>query len=343
MITYSYDHVRSNCEVAGEHRAQQRPVAYLRGWWDRDGPLGGDTRMNVLGVIVGLSTAVTWSACALFFTSASRRVGVMSMNHYRTLFGTILLLIANFAVTGSILPQATSTNAYLLIASGIIGVVIGDYFLFHSYVDIGPRLGLLIFNINPFLTALVAQAILGEKLSRTAWFGMTVTVAGTLWVLWEENAKGGITKSRHHVRGIIFAALAAFCQAFGYTVAKPALVGDGAVDALPATLIRVGAAVIGFWALGLMTGQTKKIIADFRNRAAMLHVFGGAVTGPFIGIWLSMLALKLLPTGIAATLISTMPVMILPLVIIFYKEKVSWRAAIGAAIAVAGVAILFNA
>jgi drug/metabolite transporter (DMT)-like permease len=299
--------------------------------------------MSALGVIVGLSTAASWSACALFFTSASKRVGVMSMNHYRTLFGTILLLIAVFAVTGSPIPKASPTQTYLLIASGIIGVVIGDYFLFHSYVDIGPRLGLLIFNINPFLTAIVARTFLGEKLSGMAWIGIFVTVAGTLWVLWEENGSGGITRSRHHVRGVVFAALAALRQAFGYTIAKPALTGVGSMDALPATLIRVGAAVVGFWALGLLTGRTRKVLSDFKNKHAMLQVFGGAVTGPFIGIWLSLLALKLLPTGIAATLICTMPVMILPFVIIFYKEKVSWRAAIGAAIAVAGVAILFNA
>jgi len=299
--------------------------------------------MSVLGVIVGLSTAISWSACALFFTSASRRVGVMSMNHYRTLFGALMLLAANFIVTGFLIPKATPTQAYLLVTSGILGVVIGDYFLFTSYVDIGPRLGLLIYNVYPFVTAILARRFLGEALSPTAWLGIVVTVAGTAMVLWEENSKGRITSSRHHVRGVIYAVLAAICSAIGFVIAKPALMGDGALGALPATLIRVGAAAAGFWMLGLLRGQTGKILTDFKNKAAMLHVFGGALTGPFVGIWLSLLALKLLPAGIAATLICTMPVMILPMVIVFYKEKVSWRAVAGAAIAVAGVAILFNA
>lgn len=299
--------------------------------------------MSFLGVIVGLSTAFSWSACALFFTSASKRVGVTSMNHYRTLFGAILLVVANYAVTGSIVPDATRAQTYMLVVSGLVGVVLGDYFLFNCYVDIGPRLGLLLFNVNPFITALLARLYLGETLSWTAWLGMVVTVGGTLWVLWEENGQGRITSSRHHVRGVAFAILAAACQAIGFVIAKPAVVGDGSLGALPATLIRVAAAVVGFWTFGLLRGQTRKIITDFRDATAMLHVFGGAVTGPFVGIWLSLLALKMLPTGIAATLISTMPVMILPLVIVFYKERVSWRAAIGAAIAVAGVAILFNA
>ncbi len=299
--------------------------------------------MGALGVIIGLSTAVSWSVCALFFTAASRRVGVMSMNHYRTLFGTLMLAAAHAVVFGSLIPDATKSQAGILVISGLVGVVLGDIFLFNSYVEIGPRLGLLIFNINPFVTAFLARGFLDEQLSERAWLGMAITIAGTLWVLWEEQSKGRITKSRNHTKGLIFAAIAACCQAAGFVIAKPAITGAAAIDPLSATFIRVSAALVGFFAIGMVTRQTVKVIADFKNRTAMLQTFGGAITGPFIGIWLSLTALKLLPAGIAATLISTMPVVILPMVMIFHKEKVSWKAALGAAVAVLGVAILFNA
>ncbi|MBN1282852.1 MAG: DMT family transporter [Proteobacteria bacterium] len=299
--------------------------------------------MSLLGVIVGLSTAISWSGCALFFTAASKRVGVMSMNHYRTLFGTLLIAAAHAILFGSLVPDATRSQAGTLVASGLVGVVLGDIFLFNSYVDIGPRLGLLIFNINPFVTAFLARGFLGERLSERAWLGMTVTIAGTLWVLWEEKGQGRISRSRHHVRGLAFAALAACCQAVGFVIAKPAITGVGAIDPLSATFIRVSAALVGFFAIGMATGQTAKVIADFRHKKAMLQTLGGAVAGPFIGIWLSLTALKLLPAGVAATLIATMPVVILPMVMVVHKERVSWKATVGAVVAVLGVAILFNA
>ena len=75
----------------------------------------------------------------------------------------------------------------------------------------------------------------------------------------------------------------------------------------------------------------------------MKLVISGSVLGPFLGIWLSLIALKLTKAGIAATLMSTLPIAILPMVIIFYKERVSWRAWLGTIITVIGVYILFNA
>lgn len=297
--------------------------------------------MNPVGIAAALATAVSWAACAMFFTSASRRIGSFSMNNWRVLFGTALLFFIHAAATGRALPEATSNQWSILLISGAVGVFVGDLFLFQSYLDIGPRLGLLIFNANPLFTATIAWPLLGERLGPVAWLGMAVTVGGTLWVLSEENPDGG-GRPRYHTRGIIFALLAALCQSIGYVIAKPAITGEGGLDPLAASLIRVGAAVILFWGTALLRGQMPRVARDFKNRAAMLLLLGGAVTGPVVGIWLSLTALKLIPAGIAATLMATMPVVILPFVVLFYRERVSWRAAVGAAVAIAGVAILVN-
>jgi drug/metabolite transporter (DMT)-like permease len=298
--------------------------------------------MNPIGITAGLATAFSWAACAIFFTSASRRIGVFSMNNWRVLFGFILLASAHMMIFGRPFPQAGANEFWLLVSSGIIGVVIGDTFLFQSYVDIGPRLGLLIFNVNPFLAALLAWPVLGEKLKWTAWIAMAITVSGCLWVLNEENKNQKEIKSPHYARGILFAFLAAAGQAGGYVIAKPAIMGPYGLDPLSATLIRVGSAVAGYWLISLLKGDARHVLSKFKDTRAMLYLAAGAMTGPFIGIWLSLTALKYIPAGIAATLISTMPVVILPMVWLIYKEKITWRAAIGAAVTVAGVALLVN-
>jgi drug/metabolite transporter (DMT)-like permease len=67
----------------------------------------------------------------------------------------------------------------------------------------------------------------------------------------------------------------------------------------------------------------------------------GSILGPFLGISFSLIAVKHTNVGIAATIMAITPILMLPLVRIVYKEKLNWRAIVGAFTAVAGVAILF--
>jgi drug/metabolite transporter (DMT)-like permease len=73
----------------------------------------------------------------------------------------------------------------------------------------------------------------------------------------------------------------------------------------------------------------------------MKYTAAGAFIGPFVGMTLSMVAVAYTQAGIAQTLMSLMPVMIIPLVWVVYKEKTNWRGILGAVIAVIGVALLF--
>ena len=78
-----------------------------------------------------------------------------------------------------------------------------------------------------------------------------------------------------------------------------------------------------------------------QDKKSLGLVLLGAVIGPYLGITLSFIAIIYTHVGIASTLMSTMPIIMLPLSKIIYKEKLSMKAVFGAFIAVIGVAILF--
>jgi drug/metabolite transporter (DMT)-like permease len=67
----------------------------------------------------------------------------------------------------------------------------------------------------------------------------------------------------------------------------------------------------------------------------------GAIFGPFLGVSFSLLAVQQTATGIASTIMSIVPVLIIPPAVLVLHERVSARALIGAIAAVAGVALLF--
>jgi drug/metabolite transporter (DMT)-like permease len=69
-------------------------------------------------------------------------------------------------------------------------------------------------------------------------------------------------------------------------------------------------------------------------------ITAAAFIGPFLGVWLSMIAVQSSRIGIASTLMAMTPVLSLPLVRIVFKERVTPRAVFGTLVAMAGVAAM---
>ncbi len=78
-----------------------------------------------------------------------------------------------------------------------------------------------------------------------------------------------------------------------------------------------------------------------RDGPGMTYASLGAVFGPFLGVWLAMVAIKNAEVGVASTIMATVPVLVIPPSILIYHERVSGRAVLGAVAAIAGVALLF--
>ena len=101
-------------------------------------------------------------------------------------------------------------------------------------------------------------------------------------------------------------------------------------------------AAVAIWIITFATGQARPTINALRTHPrALITLSGGAVAGPFLGVWLSLIAVQRAPLGIAATLTSLAPVILLPLGKIFFQERIGVQAIAGTAAAVAGTVVLF--
>jgi drug/metabolite transporter (DMT)-like permease len=78
----------------------------------------------------------------------------------------------------------------------------------------------------------------------------------------------------------------------------------------------------------------------WRNRPAFRALIGGSISGPFLGIWFSLIAIQFSRLGIAATLMALPPILLIPIEYIIYKRKVSTRGVVGTFVAIAGVALI---
>ena len=125
---------------------------------------------------------------------------------------------------------------------------------------------------------------------------------------------------------MVLAVLAAAGAAVGMVLSKK---GIGQYDAVAATFIRVLGAMAGYLPLVTLVRRWPTMLAAARHTRAMAILTFGAVVGPMWGVVLCMIALRHSHTGVAATIIATMPVLILPFAVLVFHEKVSWRAVAG--------------
>jgi drug/metabolite transporter (DMT)-like permease len=293
-----------------------------------------------LGEIAALATSLCWTASATFFTLASRRVGSMVVNRARLVVAALFLVTTHWLVLGQPVPiDAGALRWFWLGLSGVIGLAIGDAFLFQAYIWIGPRLTMLLMGTVPVISGVLAWVTLGERLRGVQWLGVLLTVAGITWVV-RERGNGSDPAHRNDLRGILFGLGAAVAQAIGLVLAKRGLGGD--FPALSGNVIRMLAAAGALWMLTFLQGQARPTVQRLtRERTAMLPIVGGSFMGPFLGVWLSLISIQLTQIGVASTLMALPPVFLLPVARFYFHESVGWRAVAGTLVALAGVALLF--
>lgn len=291
------------------------------------------------GEFAALATACCWTISALAFQNAGRRVGSLPVNLIRLAMAVFLLSAFTWATRGAPLPMDASPHAWVWLGlSGLAGFAIGDLCLFRAFVLVGARVSMLLMTLVPLFTTIFGFLVMHEVLTPLQLAGMALTIIGVSSVVLERRRDANGLIERLPLGGILLGLGGAVGQALGLVLAK---YGMGSYNAFAATQIRVLAGLVGFAVVFTATGRWPRVRAALLDRKAMTSTGIGSFFGPFLGVSLSLLAVQYTEAGVAATLMALAPVLIIPVAIIFYREHVAWPAAVGAAVAVCGSALLF--
>jgi len=257
----------------------------------------------------------------------------VAMNFTKGVIATLCLAILIFP--GNLLTLE-KPGLILLAISGIIGISLGDTFYFATLVRIGPRITLLVGALIPVCVALISVVFLNEQITLIAWTGITLTIAGIAYVLWERSPTA--TSPLHPGSGSLFAIAFVLANALGIILTK---LGVTNIPTLEATFAREFAAVLSLTAWGLMSHTLLSWVKPLQNPKLLGWMIVASVTGAFLGTWFSVVALKYTYASVAATLNATSPIFILPLVAFFLKERITAKAIAGSLMAVSGIGLYF--
>jgi drug/metabolite transporter (DMT)-like permease len=293
-----------------------------------------------LGEIAALATGILWAFTSVFFTLAGRRVGAVVVNRTRLLAALLFLTLTHTVLQGKLFPLPIEPQRFFwLSVSGIIGLALGDAALFHALVLVGPRITTLLMAAVPVISTFLAWAFLGERLTSFELLAVGITVGGIAWVVAEKRSNSVGQEGKQYALGILAGLGGAVGQAVGLVTAKKGLTGD--FPPISGVVIRMVAATAVMWLWTLLKGEGRSTIQRARSGKALLLIVAGAFVGPFLGVWLSLIAIDSTLVGLASTLMALTPIFVIPLVRIVFHERVSIRAVLGTLVAMVGVAMIF--
>lgn len=307
-----------------------------------------------IGEIISLGVAISWTATAICFEFAGKRIGALSLNIIRLGMVILMLGVTLLCFTGSFVPLHAGKEAWFWLAiSGFIGYVFGDYCLFNAYVLIGSRFGQLFMTLAPLAAALSGLLILGQTMSPLALFSMGVTLFGImLSIFGRKDSHSARLKLNLPLKGILFGIGAGVGQGVGLVFSKLGMdhfmqhidtTDQTAVFMVPfaATQIRAVVGIVGFLLIMLFSRRTSQLLQSTTDRKAMSYAALGTLFGPFLGVSFSLMAVQYTSAGIASTLMALTPILILLPAHYFFKQPITLKETIGAVISVCGVALFF--
>jgi drug/metabolite transporter (DMT)-like permease len=299
------------------------------------------------GEAAAIGAALLWAFGGLLFATAGRRIGSATVNEIRLSIASVLLLVLHLGVAGTAFPEVSDRGMVLLVASGIVGLTLGDLCFFHCSVAIGPRLAALLMATSPAMAGVLGWLFIGEVLGPAALAGMAVTMTGVVAVIQERRGRdewrADLSPEQRRL-AIVTGLLGALGQAGGGVLSKLGMYEGSiqAVDAFGATVIRVGAAAVAALVLGVVAGRGRALVAGLRDRQAMRLVLVAVVLGPTVGVWLSQVAFAKADVAVAQTLLSLVPVIMLPIARVAYGARPGPMAILGTLVAVGGTALLLG-
>ncbi|MGB0965115.1 MAG: DMT family transporter [Litorivicinus sp.] len=288
--------------------------------------------------LAAIGAATLWACTAIISTGPAKLLGAVHFNFFR--MGIVLCMLTLVALLTGGFDASLSQHAGVLLLSGLVGIFLGDTLMFSGLRRLGPRRNQVLFATNAPIAALIGWVFLGESLGWAAIAGVGLVTAGVATAVFmgrrsDETHALEDTDGRLWI-GVSLALGAALCQALGLVISRPAM--EAGVDPVAASVLRVGMAFLGLTVSVLI--QKRGLPAVPAPRVIGQIAISGLL-GMGLGMTLVQFALMGAKAGVVATLSSTSPVLILPVLWLIYRRRPAFGAWIGAILAVLGASLLF--
>lgn len=288
---------------------------------------------------LALAAALLWAIASLLSVTPAQHLGSFAYSRWR--MGCTAIILTSMAMFTGGWHSVTAEHITPMMLSGLIGIFIGDTALFACLNRMGPRQAGLLFSCHAVFSAILGYFLFSESMTSMELLGSLLVFSGVVLAIFFgrrgqsqhalENIKGSLWI------GISLGLLAALCQALGGIIAKPVMQTE--IDPVAASAIRMISAFVAHCLLRATGVKISRATQKMNMRIFIITAVNGFLAMA-VGMTLILYALRDGNVGMVALLSSTTPIMLLPILWLYTKQRPNRYAWFGALVAVAGTGIL---
>lgn len=264
-------------------------------------------------ILYALLANLCFSTGSLFFTKYSRIYGALKFNTFKAqialLFftGAVLFFpIANFPDTKGI--------SYLAL-SGILGLAIGDIFIFNAFKEIGPARTLTLFGLRPLMIAVLTNLIMDSPFKNEDIYPSFFFII-CLLIFASENYQ---QNKSWQLSGLLWGLIGVFLDSSGVILTRIVFDENLAMTTFHANFVRTFFAVITLLIICFLRYRTFKII-PIQDAIKDKKLFFTPILGTFLALIFFIQAIKSGNLIIVSAVGVTGPIFASTLECIFKKE-----------------------
>lgn len=238
-----------------------------------------DGTIPYLGEGFALLTAVAWAFAVILFKKSGETVHPIGLNLFKDLFAMVLFLPTMWVFGETFWRDAPAAEYLLLLASGALGIGLGDTLFFKSLNLLGAGLTAIVDCLySPFII-IMSVLFLAERLTALQGVGAVLVVGAVLAGSLEWDR--GIISRRDLAQGIAYGVLALAAMAVGIVMIKPLLERS---PLLWATEVRVVGGAAALAVILLFRRDRRAILTSVVSTKRWRYMLGGSFAGAYLAM-----------------------------------------------------------
>ncbi|MBI3457564.1 MAG: DMT family transporter [Candidatus Rokubacteria bacterium] len=286
------------------------------------------------GAACALASALVWTFIGVLARALAPYFNVLSINMLRSALGGLLLTLLVLAWGGLGTLRGVSAEAWIYLSVSVVtAFAIGDTAFFESTKTIGLARAMTVSMVYPLIASALGVWLTGERITPPVAAGAVVTLGGLALIVGRPGPAAA-DLPHHQGRGLGLALLAAAAWGVSPVLMTPAIRD---VDPVSVQAVRLPLAAVVLWTTPWARGAGARVRTHLRTAGPLLLAIG-ALTATSAVTW--VVGLKYAGITLTTVLSSTSPLFAIPIGFVAFGERVTWRAAAGTVLCLAGIGLL---